>query len=42
MGAGVPGLFVTDWRSADDAMRLFSIDTYLAELNVVVDHLGGG
>jgi poly(3-hydroxybutyrate) depolymerase len=33
-------IFVTDWRSADDAMRFFSIDTYLADLNVLVDHLG--
>jgi poly(3-hydroxyalkanoate) synthetase len=39
--AGRRRLFVTDWRSADATMRFSSIDTYLAELNVVVDHLGG-
>lgn len=33
-------LFVTDWRSATAAMRDFSIDTYLADLNVLVDHVG--
>ncbi len=36
-GDGVPHLFVTDWRSATPAMRGFSIDTYLADLNVAVD-----
>ncbi len=34
-------LFVTDWRSATPDMRLFSIDTYLADLNVAVDEAGG-
>ena len=34
-------MFVTDWRSADAEMRFFSIDTYLADLNVLVDRLGG-
>jgi poly(3-hydroxybutyrate) depolymerase len=34
-------LFVTDWRSADAAARFNSIDTYLAELNVAVDAIGG-
>src|SRR3954467_112179 len=38
---GLTRLFVTDWRSATPEMRYFSIDTYLADLNVVVDHLGG-
>ena len=33
-------LFVADWRSATPAMRDFSIDTYLADLNVLVDQLG--
>jgi poly(3-hydroxyalkanoate) synthetase len=33
---------VTDWRSADATMQFFSIDTYLADLNVLVDHLDGG
>jgi hypothetical protein len=32
---------VTDWRSATPEMRFFSIDSYLADLNVVVDELGG-
>jgi poly(3-hydroxyalkanoate) synthetase len=38
---GVSRLFLTEWRSATPEMRYFSIDTYLADLNVVVDHLGG-
>ena len=40
-GAGIKRLFVTDWRSASSDMRLLSIDNYLAELNVLVDELGG-
>jgi poly(3-hydroxyalkanoate) synthetase len=36
-GAGVPHVLVTDWRSATPDMRGFSIDTYLADLNVAVD-----
>ena len=39
--AGLRNLFVTDWRSAGPGMRFFSIDSYLADLNVVVDELGG-
>ena len=39
--AGLQNLFVTDWRSASPDMRFFSIDSYLADLNVVVDELGG-
>ena len=39
--AGLRNLFVTDWRSASFDMRFFSIDSYLADLNVVVDELGG-
>lgn len=38
---GVAPLYVTQWRSATAEMRLFSIDTYLADLNVAVDELGG-
>jgi poly(3-hydroxybutyrate) depolymerase len=38
---GCGRVFVTDWRSATTDMRLFSIDTYLSELNVLVDDLGG-
>jgi poly(3-hydroxybutyrate) depolymerase len=34
-------VFVTDWRSASPEMRFFSIDSYLADLNVAVDELGG-
>lgn len=37
---GVERLFVTEWKSATSEMRDFSIDTYLADLNVVVDDLG--
>jgi poly(3-hydroxyalkanoate) synthetase len=38
---GCGRLFATDWRSATADMRFFSIDTYLSELNVLVDDLGG-
>lgn len=34
-------LYVTDWLSATPGMQNFSIDTYLAELNVAIDDLGG-
>jgi poly(3-hydroxyalkanoate) synthetase len=34
--AGVARLFVTDWRSATPPMRYFSIDSYLADLNVAL------
>jgi len=40
-GAGVRRVFVTDWRSASPDMRFLLIDNYLADLNVVVDELGG-
>ena len=33
---------MTDWRSAAAAARFNSIDSYLAELNVAVDAIGGG
>jgi poly(3-hydroxybutyrate) depolymerase len=39
--AGVRRVFVTDWRSATPEMRFWSIDDYLAALNVLVDELGG-
>jgi poly(3-hydroxybutyrate) depolymerase len=39
--AGVSRVFVTDWRSATPQMRFWSIDDYLAALNVLVDELGG-
>jgi hypothetical protein len=32
---------VTHWRPATSDMRLLTIDSYLAELNVAVDELGG-
>lgn len=38
---GVLRLFVADWRSADESMRDLDIDNYLADLNVLVDDLGG-
>ena len=39
--AGLERVFVTDWRSATPEMRFWSIDNYLATLNVLVDELGG-
>jgi poly(3-hydroxybutyrate) depolymerase len=39
--AGLHRLFVTDWRSAVPEMCHLGIDDYLAELNVLVDQLGG-
>jgi poly(3-hydroxyalkanoate) synthetase len=41
LAAGIGHLLLTDWRSATAEMRFFSIDTYLADLNVAVDHMGG-
>jgi polyhydroxyalkanoate depolymerase len=41
MANGLQRLFVTDWRSATPEMKDYDIDNYLAELNVVVDELGG-
>jgi poly(3-hydroxybutyrate) depolymerase len=40
-GAGIERLFMTDWRSASAEMRFLGIDEYLADLNVLVDHVGG-
>jgi poly(3-hydroxybutyrate) depolymerase len=40
-GAGIERLFMADWRSASADMRFRGIDDYLADLNVLVDHLGG-
>ena len=37
---GCRRLFVTDWRPAKTDMRLLTIDSYLADLNVAVDELG--
>jgi poly(3-hydroxybutyrate) depolymerase len=39
--AGIGRVFVTDWRSATPQMRFWSIDDYLATLNVLVDEMGG-
>jgi polyhydroxyalkanoate depolymerase len=38
---GLKRVLVTDWKSASEDMRDFDIDKYLAEINVVVDDLGG-
>ena len=40
-GAGLTRLFVTDWRSASADMRHLGVDDYLADLNVLVDEIGG-
>ncbi len=37
---GCRRLFLTDWRSATPDTRHFTIDSYLAELNVAVDEIG--
>jgi poly(3-hydroxybutyrate) depolymerase len=39
--AGIGRLFMADWCSASPDMRFLGIDDYLADLNVLVDHLGG-
>jgi poly(3-hydroxyalkanoate) synthetase len=39
--AGIERLFMADWRSAAPEMRFLGIDDYLADLNVLVDHVGG-
>ena len=39
--SGLKRLFVTDWRSATADMRFLGVDDYLADLNVLVDQLGG-
>jgi len=38
---GLERVLLTDWKSATDEMKDFSIDVYLAEINVCVDDLGG-
>jgi len=40
-GAGIERLFMADWRSASPEMRFLRIDDYLADLNVLVDQIGG-
>ena len=39
-GAGIERLFMADSRSASPDMRFLGIDDYLADLNVLVDHVG--
>src|ERR1700688_183361 len=41
LGAGTERLFMADWRSATADMRFLGIDEYLADLNVLVDRVGG-
>ena len=38
---GLERIYVTDWKSATDDMKDFTIDTYLEDLNAVIDSLGG-
>jgi poly(3-hydroxyalkanoate) synthetase len=38
--SGLDRVYVTDWRSAEPDMRYFSIDSYLADLNIAVDEIG--
>ena len=38
---GLRKVFLTDWKSATQEMKDYNIDTYLAEINVCVDDLGG-
>jgi len=41
LGCGIPRVLVTDWKSATEQMKYFSIDTYLAELLVAMEAIGG-
>ena len=41
LDAGIERVVAADWKSATDDMKNFDIDKYLAEINVVVDSLGG-
>jgi poly(3-hydroxyalkanoate) synthetase len=38
--SAVPRVFLTEWRSAEPAMRYFSIDSYLADLAIAVEEIG--
>jgi poly(3-hydroxyalkanoate) synthetase len=38
---GCPRVYAADWKSATSEMRYYDIDTYLADINVCVDELGG-
>src|SRR5258708_9385502 len=39
--AGIGRVLMADWRSASAEMRFLGIDEYLADLNALVDHVGG-
>jgi poly(3-hydroxybutyrate) depolymerase len=39
--SGIERLFMTAWRPASPTMRFLGIDDYLADLNVLVDRVGG-
>ena len=41
LGAGVGPLFVVECKSATEAMRFFTIDTYLADLAIAVEEARG-
>ncbi len=41
LDCGLERVLVTDWKSATEPMKDFDIDTYLADLNVAVDSVGG-
>jgi poly(3-hydroxybutyrate) depolymerase len=41
LDCGLATVLVTDWKSATESMKDYDIDTYLAELNVAVDSVGG-
>lgn len=38
---GLHRLFVADWRTATPDMRFLGIDDYVADLNALIDHIGG-
>jgi poly(3-hydroxybutyrate) depolymerase len=38
---GLSRVYLTDWKSATPDMKDFDVDQYLAELNAVIDDLGG-
>ncbi len=39
--SGIARVLVTDWKAATEPMKDFDIDKYLAEINAVIDDLGG-
>jgi poly(3-hydroxybutyrate) depolymerase len=41
LAAGIGRVLAADWKPATPAMRDYDIDKYLAEINVVVDEMGG-